>query len=182
MVDSEMSEIGQQFMIRLFEETGGDSAVQVSMYDIGGLLGLDRDDASKIAEELIGSQLVEIRTLSGGIGISTDGSAMVQKLLGPPTSGVGESAKLGHESVLNSAGRQLMEQIVTELKGQTGALGLDFDALTELMADLKTIDAQMGSSRPKTAIMRECLRSVKALLNNAGGGAIYQRINAVLDE
>jgi hypothetical protein len=169
-------------MIRLFEETGGDSAVQVSMYDIGGLLGLDRDDASKIAEELIGSQLVEIRTLSGGIGISADGTALVQKLIGPPTSGLSGSAKLGDDPVLNSAGRQVVEQIVTELKGQTGTLGLDYDTLTELMADLKTIDAQLDSSRPKTAIMRECLRSIKPMLNSAGGGALYQRIKAVLAE
>ena len=32
------------------------------------------------------------------------------------------------------------------------------------MADLKTIDAQLGSSQPKTAILRECLRSIKEVL------------------
>ena len=169
-------------MIRLFAETGGDSSVQVSMYDIGGFLGLDRDSASKIAEELIGSELVEIRTLSGGIGISADGSQMVQKLIGPQTSSTGDSAKLGNEVVLIPAGRQVVEQIVTELKGRTGTLGVDFDTLTELMADLKTIDAQMGSSRPKTAIIRACLHSLKALVNNTEGSAIYQRINTLLDE
>ena len=169
-------------MITLFEETGGDPGNQVSMYDIGDRIGLNREDASRIAEELIGSQLVEIRTLSGGIGISVDGSEMVQKIIGPPSSGIEETAKLGNEVVLNPAGRQAAEQLVTELKGQTGTLGLDFDNLTELMADLKTIDAQMGSSRPKTAIIRECLRSIGNLLSGTGNSGLNKRINAVLDE
>jgi len=64
MENSEPGETGQQFMIQLFEQTRGDQSVQVSMYDIGGLLGLERDAACRVAEELIGLQMVEIRTLS----------------------------------------------------------------------------------------------------------------------
>ncbi len=76
MMNSDEIDIsGQQFLIQLFEQTKGDSTVQVSMYDIGDQLGLDRDIASTVAQELIGSMLVEIRTLSGGIGISADGIA-----------------------------------------------------------------------------------------------------------
>ena len=69
MTDSEPSEAAQQFLIQLFEQTKGDGSIQVSMYDIGELLGMDRDTASTVAQELMGLQLVEIRTLSGGIGI-----------------------------------------------------------------------------------------------------------------
>ena len=54
----EMDVTGQQFLIQLFERTKGDSAVQVSMYDIGDQLGLNRDTASTVAQELIGSMLV----------------------------------------------------------------------------------------------------------------------------
>jgi hypothetical protein len=182
MEDGEISETGQQFMIHLFEKTGGDSTIQVSMYDIGAIVGLNRDEASKTAEELFGLQLAEIRTLSGGIGISPEGSALVQKLIGPSKTDDGKSVKLGDEPILSPAGQQVVEEIVTELKGQTGALGLDFDALAELMADLKTIDAQMGSPRPKTTIIRECLHSMKALLEGTDGRALYERVNAVLDE
>ena len=95
MENSEPGETGQQFMIQLFEQTRGDQSVQVSMYDIGGLLGLERDAACRVAEELIGLQMVEIRTLSGGIGISAAGSEMVQGLIGPLAANLGESAKLG---------------------------------------------------------------------------------------
>ena len=94
MMNSDEIDIsGQQFLIQLFEQTKGDSTVQVSMYDIGDQLGLDRDIASTVAQELIGSMLVEIRTLSGGIGISADGSQMAQKLIGPASASGDEFSK-----------------------------------------------------------------------------------------
>jgi hypothetical protein len=171
---------GQQFLIQLFEQTKGDSTMQVSMYDIGDQVGLDRDIASAVAQELIGSMLVEIRTLSGGIGISADGSQMAQKLIGTATSSGDEFAKLDDAPLLKSSGRQAVEQIASELKKQAGSLGLDFDTLTELMADLKTIDAQLGSSRPKTVIIRACLRSVLAVLKNSGDSKISGRIRTLV--
>ena len=181
MMDSEKLDInGQQFLIQLFEQTKGDSTLQVSMYDIGDQLGLDRDIASAVAQELIGSMLVEIRTLSGGIGISAEGSQMAQKLIGPAESSSDEFAKLDDAPLINTSGRQVVEKIASELKDQTGSLGLDFDTLTELMADLKTIEAQLGSSRPKTAIIRECLRSVLAICRNFGDHKISDRIRTLV--
>ena len=179
MANSKPGEIGRQFLIQVFEQTCGDPSVQVSMYDIGGRLGLERDAASRVAEELMGLQLVEIRTLSGGIGISAAGSEMVQELIGPLAADVGESTKLGDENLLNSANRQAVEQIVAEIKDQAGKLGLDFDTLAELMADLKSIDAQLGSSRPKTAIIRECLHSLSGVLKGTANKQLIGRINGL---
>ena len=180
MSPDEMDVTGQQFLIQLYEQTKGDSTVQVSMYDIGDQLGLDRDIASTVAQELIGSMLVEIRTLSGGIGISADGSQMAQKLLRPAAAGGDEFSKLDDTPLLNASGRHAVEQIVSELKNQAGALELDFDTLTELMADLKTMDAQLGSSRPKTVIIRACLVSVLAVLKNFSGNKTVGRICTLL--
>jgi hypothetical protein len=180
MNSDEIDITGQQFLIQLFEQTKGDSAVQVSMYDVGDQLGLDRDSASAAAQELIGSMLVEIRTLSGGIGISGDGLQMAQRLIGPTASGGDEFAKLDDAPLLNSSGRQAVERMASELKQQAGSLGLDFDTLTELMADLKTIEAQLGSSRPKTAIIRACLFSVQAVLKNSGDNKIFNRLRILV--
>lgn len=180
MENRDLSDIGQQFMIELFEQTRDDQSVQVSMYDIGGRLGLERDAASRVAEELIGLQMVEIRTLAGGIGISAAGCEMVQGLIGPLAADSGDAVKLGVEPLLNSAGRHALEQIVAEIKDQAGMLGLDFDTLTELMADLKSIDAQLESSRPKTAIIRECLRSLSGVLKGKPGSPLNARVDGLL--
>ena len=182
MTDSDLDDLAQQFLIQLFEQTGGDVSTQVSMYEIGEVLGMDRDTASSVAQELMGRQLAEIRTLSGAIGISADGSARVQDLVGPLASGNSEFTNLGDEPVLNSGGQQAVDQVVSELKNQTGSLGLDFDTLSELMADLKTIQAQLDSSRPKTAIIRECLRSVLGVVEKAQSRQMVDRLRKLVAE
>ncbi len=180
MTDSELDDLSQQFLITLFEQTQGDVSIQVSMYDIGGLLGMDRKTASSVAQELMGRQLAEIRTLSGGIGISADGAARIQNLMGPPTSEASGSKQLDDAPVLTSGGQQAVAQVVSELKDQTGSLGLDFDTLGELMADLKTMEAQLDSSRPKTAIIRECLRSVLGVVESTKDNRISVRIRKLV--
>ncbi|UCF94780.1 MAG: hypothetical protein JSW39_11695 [Desulfobacterales bacterium] len=174
--------VGQQFLVRLYEQTQGDLAAQVSMYDIGEALGLDRENSARVAEELMGLQLVEIRTLSGGIGIRAEGVEAASKLGAGSDAGAGAVLKLGDDPLLNQAGCQAVEQATAELKSRTGQMGLEFKALTELMADLKTIDAQLGSSRPKTAIIRECLRSIKGVLEVCGDHTGLVRIRGLLGE
>jgi len=181
MTDSELDDIAQQFLIQLFEQTQGDVSIQVSMYDIGGLLGMDRDTASSVAQELMGRQLAEIRTLSGGIGLSADGAARIQNLMGPMASDTSGSEQLGDGPAMTSGGQQAVAQVVSELKNQTGSLGLDFDTLGELMADLKTMEAQLDSSRPKTAIIRECLRSVLGVVEKAQSRQLVDRLCKLVD-
>jgi len=182
MNSSELDEIGQQFLIQLFEQTGGDSFAQVSMYDIGEGVGLDRDTSSRVAETLIGLQLVEIQTLSGGIGISTEGANEASRLTGGVSPAGISPGKLTDQPVMDPISCRGVEQAAGELKSQAGNLGLDFDGLSELMADLKTIDAQLGSSRPKTAIIRECLRSLKEALEGSVENEILLKIKRLLGE
>jgi len=181
MSDDELDDLGQQFLILLFEQTKGDVSIQVSMYDVGELLGLDRGAATSVAQELMGRQLAEIRTLSGGIGISAAGAARIQESMGPPVSGSSEAAHLGAAPVLTTGGRQTVDRVVSELKNQTGSFGLDFDALGELMADLKTMEAQLDSSRPKTAIVRECLRSILGVVEKAKDSRMAGRIRKLVE-
>lgn len=182
MNSSELDETCQQFLIQLFEQTGGDPTAQASMYEVGEGLGLDRDSSSRAAETLIGLQMVEIRTLSGGIGISTEGANEAKRLTGGAIPTDGSPTTLTDQRVMDPLSCQGVEQIAGELKSQAGNLGLDFDRLSELMADLKTIDAQLGSSRPKTAIIRECLRSLKEILEDATEAEILLKIKALLGE
>ncbi len=182
MDSSELDESGQQFLIQLYEQTGGDPSAQVSMYDLGEGLGLDRDTSSRVAENLMGLQLVEIRTLSGGVGISTDGANEVKRLTGSAVLPGDSPGKLSDQAVMDPTGCQGVEQIAGELKSQAGNLGLDFDSLSEMMADLKTIDAQLGSSRPKTAIIRECLRSIEEILEGLSESEILVKIRRLLGD
>lgn len=180
MTLNDVDETTRQFLFQVFRQTNGDTSVQVSMYDIGEVLGLDRDAALNVAEALIGLQMVEIRTLSGGIGISPDGIAEMQQLYGDRIAPADQAIRLGDEPILDQIRCQAVEDLIAGFKARVGKLGLDFDSLNELMADVKTIDAQLESSRPKTAIIRECLRSLKSVLEKAGDDASLGTIGKLL--
>jgi hypothetical protein len=163
MTFDEMDEADRQFLKCLFEQTLGQPSRQVSMYDVGAVLGWDRDASSRTAQDLMGAGLAEIRTLSGGIGISAAGAAMVQSALGSENRGTA-AARLGNNRIMDKAACLAVERVCDDIKAQAGSLGLDFDTLAEVMADLKTVAEQLGSSRPKTAIVREGLRSLEGVL------------------
>ena len=129
-----------------------------------------------------GLQLVEIRTLSGGIGISTEGAGEVKRLMGGAALTGELHGKLTDQSIMDQISSQAVEQAAGELKSKAGNLGLDFEGLSELMADLKTIDAQLGSSRPKTAIIRECLGSLKETLEGLAESESLVKIRGLLGE
>ena len=70
------------FLTALHQKAGGDTGFVVSMYEIGEAIGMDRDLAQKTAESLMGEGLVEIKTLSGGIGITESGKKKFSDLTG----------------------------------------------------------------------------------------------------
>jgi hypothetical protein len=152
------------------------------MYEIGESLGLDRKLSLRTAEELIGTGLVEIKTLSGGIGITADGVAEAQELGASLQENVGSNISLKDVPVLDESVHQAVEQLVTTLKGQTNKFSLNFDSLAELMADLKTIDAQLASPNPKTAIIRECFRSIVGVLKAVDNNDTLKSIKTLLGE
>ena len=170
------------FIVELYHRTGGDGSVKVSMYDVGESLGLDRKLSLRTAEELIGTGLVEIKTLSGGIGITAEGVAEAQGLGASLQDNVKSDISLQDVPVLNESVHQTVEQVVTKLKGQTNQYALDFNSLTELMADLKTIDSQLSSPNPKTAIIRECFRSIVGVLNSGDNNDALKSIRTLLGE
>ena len=168
MTFDDMDEAARQFLNCLFEQTEGQCSRQVSMYDVGAALGWDRDAASRAAQDLMAAGHVEIRTLSGGIGISAGGAAMVQSALGSENRGAA-MARLMSSRTMDPAACRSVERVCDDIKAQAGSLGLDFDTSAELMADLKTVADQLGSSRPKTAIVREGLRSLEGVLKQFAG-------------
>jgi hypothetical protein len=182
MTFNEVDETARQFLFQVFQQTDGETSVQVSMYDIGAALGLDRDAALKVAETLIASQMVEIRTLSGGIGISADGVAEIQQLFGDRIAPDDQIIQLGDEPILDKIRCQAVEELIASFKASAGKLGLDFDSLNELMADVKTMDAQLGSARPKADIIRECLRSLKSVLEKSSEHESLAKIRELLGE
>ena len=172
----DIDETGKSFLLELFEQADGDPSAQVSTSDVGDRLGLDGQTASRVSEDLMGLGMVEVRTLSGGIGMSAEGIAAARHL-GASGGPEDESARLGTDQVMRPEAIQAVAEVTDGLKCESGKLGLDFDRLTELVADLKTIDVQFTSHRPKTAIIRECLLSIRAVLGSSHAPESSARID-----
>jgi hypothetical protein len=168
-----------QFLTRIFELSAGDQSIQVSMYDIGAELGLDRDLAARTAEELIGSGLVEIRTLSGGIGMTASGITEVEKFRAGSSAG---GAVLNNNLILSLAVRPTLEELLKDIKQTAGQWRLDAENASELFSDLQTLDAQLTSPRPKTGIIRETLLSLEAVMANTSAGSLHQRTRQLLGQ
>jgi hypothetical protein len=164
-----------RFFTAFLKETAGELTSQVSMYDMGERIGLDRNEASRAAENIMAEGWAEVRTLSGGIGITQKGiDAAVA--LGGGNAGQQVIPGLGSGALLEAGARQSVETVVAGLKLQTESVGLGFEVLAELVADLRTIDAQLASPRPKTAILRACFKSILGLLSSAG---LTERLDSI---
>jgi len=147
--------------MELHRSTDGRPEAQASMYTLGEAIGLDRDTSAAAAEDLMAQGLVEIRTLSGAIGMSDQGASLMTDGNG---GGSGDVRRLGTASPLEPSQSELVELVLTGFKSDLGQSGLAFEALSEMVADIRTIEAQLASPKPKTAIVRECFTS---LLNSA---------------
>ena len=179
---ADISEDGIRFLQELYHRCGGDPAGTFSMFEIGQSLGLEREKAGVVGEELIGWGLVEVRSLSGGVAIAQSGIERARQLSGESTNPDDRRIRLGADPVLDEAGRNAVDRLVSRLKSEVDDIGLGFDRLSEIMADLKSIEAQLSSPRPKTALVKEGCRSMIEVLNAAGAAQQSRALKDLLGE
>ncbi|WP_299976973.1 hypothetical protein [Desulfobacula sp.] len=95
------------YLFELYTLTKGDPKAQVSMYDVGTGLGLEKTDAGAMAETLFIQGYAELKTLSGGIGITRQGLDLLQ--VKPVPESNPESLHLGTGPVLEGQGKETVE-------------------------------------------------------------------------
>ena len=80
-----------------------------------------------------------------------------------------------------------MKEFVSELKEALnrldlgGRLGLDEDRLSELAAEIRTIEAQMSSPRPKANILRLSLESIEGIMEGSTDNSVTEKIASATD-
>ncbi len=167
------------FLVELFKSTSGDPATQISMYDVGAALGLEKPEAGKVAEALIGNGLVEVKTLSGGIAITAQGMEAAQAADGDL--GAANDLNLINAPVLDDQGRQALEALLMDIKSEVTRITPSYASLEEMIIDIKTAEIQLLSPEPKTAVLREVLRSLQATLAAGGSKDLSARLQKVVD-
>jgi hypothetical protein len=163
--DISLSQSERSFLLQLYQQTSGDENRQIESADIGTTLGMDKLSSRKISEELIGYGFVAVKTLSGGIGITAEGLAKAQGLgaLDQRTKPI-----LGKTPVIDVKSCKKVGKALTDLKECLDQCRLDYDVMAQIVIDLKTLEVQLLSPKPKTAIVREGLISILDVLEPAG--------------
>ncbi len=175
-----LSDASEAFFKALFQKTDGDISRQVSMYDVGQNTGIDKPTTARIAEELMSLGLIDIRTLSGGVGLTEEGVSEGHRRFTENSGGNGERISLGNHPVISDAVRSAVEEMLASIRLQMGTSGLGFDDQAELLADIRTIGAQLASPKPKTVIIRECLISISPALGRCPDPRLASRVNTLL--
>ncbi len=161
-MDIDIPEV-KSYLLELYNLTEGDTGVQASMYEVGVNIGLQKNEAGTMAEDLIVQGWVELVSLSGGISITAEGIEKLQ-LTGSVAAAAGISMQLGTGPVLNEIGLEAVEKIVAEIKTSVPQTQTSYPQLEEMIIDLKTIETQMLSPNPKVEVIRELLRSLQAMV------------------
>jgi len=153
----------RDFLIELYNQTEGDQEKQSSMHDVGSALGIDKDQAGAMGQDLVVEGLVDLRTLAGGISITSQGLEILQAG-GYITVSVKDSFQLSGGLVINETDRQAIEQVVEKIKHALSQKTAQFEDLEEIVIDLKTIEIQLLSPKAKTSIVRAIFSSLHVSL------------------
>ena len=172
----------QNYLEQLCQMSEGDVNKEVSMYDIGASMGLDRPEAGALAEELIIDGYAELKNLTGGISITTAGLRLLNLDTEGHEEGHGEGQiVLGDAEVLTPEIIEAVEDLVEEIRKTIGEGGFGYSQVEELVIDLKTLQVQLLSRRPKTDIVREIFRSlVKPLESKPESERLRDTINKMI--
>jgi hypothetical protein len=65
-----------------------------------------------------------------------------------------------------------VKDFITEMKNLLEKIDLGAEKKKELLADVKTVESQLASPKPKMTVIRECLHSARSILEGTVGSAI----------
>lgn len=147
------------YLTELHSATQGDTGAQVSMYEIGEKLGMDKGEAGAMAENLIVEGLVELVSLTGSISLTQKGLETLEAT-GSVQGGSGVALQLGAGPVMDRTNCEVVETVLLEIKLLLEKKQVPYSQLEEVVADIKTVETQLLSPQPKVAVVREVLRSL----------------------
>jgi len=182
------------FLNRLYELTGGSQLKVVQIHDVATSLGFFvRDEVADICLYLKNEGLADPRNMA--ISITHFGIKEVEAALSepdkpshyfPPVNVINVhqmNNSVIQQGNLHSQQSASFSEVVGDLIKLLSSLVeaipelmLKDEARAELDADIKTIQVQLDSKKPKKAIIKESLRSVQRILEGAAGSVVGQSL------
>jgi hypothetical protein len=161
------------YLQELYDTTQGDPEVTVSMHDIGLAIGIEKSEAGRIAEELMVTGYIDLKTLAGGISITNDG---LTSLGMPPQPTENEtSLQLSSGANITSEDRQVIDTILSNIKNELTGQNHKYQTIEQAVLDIKVLELHLLSPSPKTAVILALFRSLAqsfdkdaAIVNDSG--------------
>ena len=194
-----------QFLRELYEVTNGSEFESVNLSELGAKLGFSDSDTDKIYEYLHARGLIENIDLGGSSGITHQGIVEVENAISKPDKSTLNFLPLNYIFVEQMIGSQIQQgsnqssqvstftnndleatlKFVSDLRSQLPELKLNEEIQAEITSDIETIEAQAKSPHPKSTVIKECLSSIKTVLEGIAGNVIAalltQQINFLLN-
>ena len=168
------------YLNQVKDMTGADPAQQVSMYDAGEALGLDRSQAEEMAQALFIEEYAELKTLSGGIGITASGLKALGVPLPKSASGSANDT-ISREYVMTEEDKQVLDRLLEDVKSAIAGQPVDYTLLDSVVTDIKTIELHMLSPEPKTGVIRALIDSIRhSFSGQAAHDALCDRLGSVV--
>jgi len=146
------------YLQELYNATQGNPETQVSMHDIGLAIGIEKAEAGRVAEELMVTGYIELKTLAGGISITNEGLASLGMV---PQPGKNETIlQLSSGPVVTDEDRQVVETILSNIKTELAAQKHEYQAMEQAVLDIKVIELHLLSPSPKIDIILALFHSL----------------------
>ncbi|MCK5154034.1 MAG: hypothetical protein KAQ93_06700 [Spirochaetales bacterium] len=168
----------QAFLQEFYNRAEGDFEVQISMYDIGADLGLGKDEAAALGQDLFIEDLAEMKTLSGGMGITQKGLEALGINITPENEA--QPFRLGSGPVLDDQGKKAAYELLNKIRAGIYSKAFPFDLMEEIVIDLKTIEVQMLSPNPKTLIILETFKFINQNLQGLAPQDLKLDLQAII--
>lgn len=185
-----------RFLNDLYKRTNGSKLAFVSLWDIGNELGLTREESMNASDYLKGEGLLEHVAMGGTIAITHYGVREVEAALSKPEreshyfppvinilnvqSMVGSQIQQGtqgsSQNIVSSTTTADLREFVNLFKSKFEEMSLNPSTQAEAEAEIRTIESQLDSPKPKIGIMRESLQSLRSILEGVASNAIAAQI------
>jgi hypothetical protein len=196
-----------QFLHKLYELSQGNEDKHFMLSDIGEQLGFEEQLTENIGQFLRGENLIVFKDFdqdNGIVNITHYGIKEIEDAISnpnvntkyfPPVINIISVEKMINSQIQQGSpgasqfvviGEEKYEEIKQLLKmlKESDQSELSPQQKSELDAEVKTIDAQMSSSKPKNTIITECLISLRNILEGATGSVLatvfLNKISALL--
>lgn len=189
-----------RFLNHVYEATGGDETPSVNMWEVGNELGFAEDETQRIVDYLVGEGLIDYRAMGGEIELKHYGIVQVEKALSNPEEAteyfppiniiqVGQmfqsqiqQGSVGGQQILtlNTSETAEIRAFLAELKDATHSMNLSPENQNDVAGEIATIEGQMQISKPKRSIIKESLKSLRAILEQVGASVLAAKILSIL--